>query len=167
MLPAAGGAAFCAFRASLVGSGLDHSRAASSRAPAEFCEEPPSTPARPWACPSHSLSRGDSSAMGGVLCLPRKKTASIVPTLAVSPSHLAYERAVSVKKNRRAVSPETCQPGISIVCQGSSTHLAAARSPVRLASTTLRPSTEIATAILSKVGFVTLNVKEWPRKAST
>ena len=97
----------------------------------------------------------------------RKNTASIVPTLEVSPSHCAYDFAVSVKKNLRAVWPETCQPGMSAVSPGERTHLVAASSVVRLASITLRPSTESATAIRSEVGLESRITKSLPLRAST
>jgi hypothetical protein len=72
-----------------------------------------------------------------------------------------------VKKNFRELSPEICHPGISAVCPGARIHFVAPEALVRFASTTLRPSTDKATATLSPVGFDSRRVKLRPRRAST
>ena len=71
-----------------------------------------------------------------------------------------------MKKKRRDVSPEICQPGISAVCPGIRIHLAAELSVVRFASMTLRPSTERATATRSGVELDSRTENVLPLSAS-
>ena len=72
-----------------------------------------------------------------------------------------------MKKNRRAAASLTCQPAMSTVSYGSSTHLEALQAAVCFASIVFSPSTESATATRCGVGFVRRSAYSAPRSAST
>ncbi len=97
----------------------------------------------------------------------RKKAAETTPRSSVFPSHAPYDFSSLVKKKRRAWSELVCQPPITAVSHGPSTHLDASRAVVDFASIELRPSTDSATATRRPLLFRSRIAYSRPRSAST